>query len=309
MRLSTLVCLYCMFSISTVYALEFLDTIDYDALSPDTQAHATHHKGYITRNLSDGQQIQLFYALAGEGDTTLVFIHGFPYSSAQWNKQVEDLSKDYQVLTLDIRGMGSSSRVPITSFAEYVDDLHFVLTELGINKPVVIGHSSGGLIAALYAIEFPIAIERLILVNSSSQLFTPSPGIILEDLFSMLRSSAKESDFERFAAQWNEQAFNNAADIADLVYTFNYMTVCNEPAMLINCLEQCLATDIAHLLPNIKVPTLIIAGAHDAIVPSNSTMQEAIPESELFTFQDCGHLPFAMQPERFNLVVRDFVRS
>ena len=111
-------------SSSHTKGLEFLDTIDYDSLLPSdsNERDASRKKGYITRTLSDGQQIQLFYSLEGEGKTTLVFLHGFPYSSAQWDNQVLELSKDYRVLTLDIRGMGSSSRAPVSCFQEYIDD-------------------------------------------------------------------------------------------------------------------------------------------------------------------------------------------
>src|SRR3972149_4779485 len=83
----------------------------------------------------------------------VVFIHGFPFSQQMWRSQVAELSRDYRVITYDVRGHGKSevgdSQFTIEFF---VDDLIALLDHLRIEKAVVIGLSMGGYIA-LRAIE------------------------------------------------------------------------------------------------------------------------------------------------------------
>lgn len=296
---------------------DFLDTLEYDAaLSPTTIYRNGDKKGYLARTLPDGEQIQLFYTLKGTGEKTLVFVHGFPLSSAQWDNQVHELSKEYQVLTLDLRGMGSSSRIAVNSCQDYIDDLHFVLSELGIKKFAFIGHSSGGLLGILYATQFPEEVEKLVLVETTPQLLSTDTvqwgitGALMQQFITLLRSK-KEADFETFAHQWNELGLNDSLELTTLKHSCFQLIASNEPELLANMLEQMCAITVTDLLPRIAVPTLITAGGIDSIAPAGASfaMKALIPNSQLFVFQGSGHMAFATQPYVFNKVLRKFLRN
>ncbi len=306
-----------MLSASHLKSQDFLDTLEYDsALSPTTIYRNGDKKGYLTRALPDGEQLQLFYTLKGTGEKTLVFMHGFPLSSAQWDNQVNELSKEYQVLTLDLRGMGSSSRIAVNSCQDYIDDLHFVLSELGITKFVFIGHSSGGVLGILYATQFPEEVEKLVLVETTPQLLSTDTvqwgiaGALMQQFITLLRSK-KEADFETFASQWNELALNDPLDLANLKHSCFQLIASNEPELLANMIEQMSATAVTDLLPRIAVPTLITAGGIDLIAPAGASfaMKALIPNCQLYVFNGSGHMAFATQPYVFTKVLRKFLRN
>ena len=101
---------------------------------------------------SDGAAIA--WSRTGAGDTALVFIHGWSCNSAFWREQVDAFAADYTVVTLDLPGHGQSSgdREP-WRVGDYGADVAAVVTELELERVVLIGHSMGGLVALRAAAE------------------------------------------------------------------------------------------------------------------------------------------------------------
>ena len=100
--------------------------------------------------------LQLYYERAGRGDPPLVFVHGWCCDHSFFQPQVEHFQSSHAVTTFDLRGCGSSDR-PEDGYdiPTLADDLAWLCEEIGISRPVVIGHSLGGMIAIELAARHP----------------------------------------------------------------------------------------------------------------------------------------------------------
>ena len=122
-------------------------------------------KGY--NQLIHTNHFDLSYDDLGEGSTTIIFLHGFPFDKTMWQKQMEDLKTTYRVIACDIRGFGKSkdelSHLSIDLFAE---DLIKFMDALNITKTIICGLSMGGFIALNVMEKFPDRFEALILCDT-----------------------------------------------------------------------------------------------------------------------------------------------
>ncbi len=108
------------------------------------------------------------YIDAGQG-VPLVFVHGFPLSSAAWQKQIDAFQSTHRVVALDLRGFGGSEARPgAVAMAQYASDLRELITQLGLGPVVLVGHSMGGYIALAFAREFPALLRGLVLVGTKA---------------------------------------------------------------------------------------------------------------------------------------------
>jgi pimeloyl-ACP methyl ester carboxylesterase len=115
----------------------------------------------------DHNGVQLAYREAGRGDPPVVLIHGMACDHTHLRPQFEHLSTRRRVVTLDLRGHGQSDK-PTGDYTNEVfgDDIRFVFESLGLEHPVVIGHSLGGSIALALAAAQPRLLGALVLLDS-----------------------------------------------------------------------------------------------------------------------------------------------
>jgi pyruvate dehydrogenase E2 component (dihydrolipoamide acetyltransferase) len=122
---------------------------------------------FVATTITLDRGLHLRAIRAGEGDTTLVFLHGFGESLLSWRPLLEHFARQYQVLAPDLPGFGLSDPLPDSaSFQAYISALAPLLsTEGGTGKPViVVGHSMGGALAAGLALAYPDRIAALVLI-------------------------------------------------------------------------------------------------------------------------------------------------
>ena len=124
------------------------------------QSSWTHD--FITTN-----GIRLHYVTQGSGPLML-FLHGFPEFWYSWRHQIPEFAKDYKVVAIDLRGYNDSDK-PADSTAysmpEFINDVQGVITGLGYERCVLVGHDWGGAIAWSFAYAHPEMVERLIVLN------------------------------------------------------------------------------------------------------------------------------------------------
>src|SRR5690349_9844570 len=114
--------------------------------------------------------IRLYYEIHGTGQP-LVFIHGLGSSTRDWEAQVPEFSKSYQVVTFDLRGHGRSGKpAGPYSMAMFSADLADLLETLDIAAAHVVGLSLGGAIAFQFALDDPARVRTLTIVNSGPTL-------------------------------------------------------------------------------------------------------------------------------------------
>lgn len=109
------------------------------------------------------------YSAVGNG-TSIILLHGFLENKTMWNPFLKKLSKKNRILTIDLLGHGKSGCISTEhSMEDMADALKAVLSELKIEKSILIGHSMGGYVALAFAEKYPKEVTGLCLMNSTAQ--------------------------------------------------------------------------------------------------------------------------------------------
>ena len=109
------------------------------------------------------------YDVSGVGES-IVLLHGFLENATMWNSLVTVLSKNYQVITIDLLGHGKSECLGyIHTMEDQAEMVYFVLEKLGVTSAVFMGHSMGGYVALAFAELYPAMVKGLVLQNSTSK--------------------------------------------------------------------------------------------------------------------------------------------
>ena len=249
---------------------------------------------------------RLVYETVGQGPP-LVFVSGLGDDRHSWSSQVADFSNDHTVVTFDNRGCGESS-VPSGpySIARLADDVHSVVSALGLTRVVAIGSSMGGAICQRWALDQPSDIARLVITNSWGER-TTFTDCLFEHWISLARAG-------------------NAAQILKSLLLFSYSPdyldrhpdtvsafLTTPPPNLegfVAAAQACLNHDTSAVAAAIHQPTLVIAGTFDILTrPALSERLSARLPNAVLRMLPTGHMVFWEMPAEFNQLVRDFVTS
>ena len=241
----------------------------------------------------------------------IVFIHGFPFSKEVWKPQVEALKKDCFLVTYDVRGHGASDVGDGQYTMEmFVDDLVGLLDHLKLSSCVVVGLSMGGYIA-LRAIERnPERIRALVLCDTRSDPDGNEGKIKRANQVKTVKTDGMKSFAETFLkAVFYHKTFDRHPQIVEMIRERIEKT--SPFAIAGTLLALAARTDTTPALYNIKVPTLILVGQHDALTPPSAShaMKEKIPKAELHVIRDAAHLANLENPEEFNAYLVKFLNK
>lgn len=256
--------------------------------------------------------INIEYDIHGSGQP-LLLIAGLGYERWMWHKMVPDLAKQYQVITFDNRGMGGTDKPPGPYSARLLaDDTAALLTALGIDKAAVMGHSMGGFVAQALALNHPQLINKLIL--SATNFGGPNHVRITQEALIVLMDS-RGDPLERLR---NGIQVSTSPRFVENHPNFVEEWIAYRVAHPIdpNAYEAQLAVGLAlmsedacfeHKLTRIEIPTLIIFGACDKVVPPGNArlLAKQIPGSEVTILPGVGHFyPFEDPQEAVRVVTR-----
>ena len=259
--------------------------------------------------------IELYYEIHGAGKP-LILISGLGYSLWQWHLMVPFLAKHFQVLTFDNRGVGHSDK-PAGPYSAQMPatDTVALLDVLAIERAIVMGHSMGGFIAQALALDHPQKVEKLILCSTNFGgprhiPVTEEAMKVLSDVSSDPLTRFKNGLVVSMAPGWAEKN-------PEMIQKWIQWRLANpiEPASYHAQLAIGLGllTEEAAFedkLSRLSMPTLILFGAHDKVVPpENASLLEAkIANSKVILFPNAGHF-FPMEiPEAASQAVIDFAK-
>ena len=234
------------------------------------------------------------YRMRGEGEKTLLLLHGWGVDSREFENLMKEFSASYRVVAPDLPGFGTSGDpTGVWGVDEYAAWVLEFMDALQIDRAVVLGHSFGGRLAIRIASDSATAgrIERLILTGSAGLRHKrPLKGRIRGRLFKIL---------SRLFPCWREKFARKFA-------SRDYLAA--SPLMR-QCLVKVVTNDLAPLLPNIPQPTLLIWGKNDTETPvaDGYTMRELIPDSRLEVLDDAGHFAFLNKPDEFTRLMKEFL--
>lgn len=262
------------------------------------------------------------YWQVGTKGSAIVLIHGFAASVEDWALNVNALAKNHRVYALDLVGFGRSDKPDIkyngSLLAKFIKD--FMHTQ-NLDKAIIMGHSLGGAIALHFTIEYQDMVDKLILVGSGGfdkkvtfNLRLLSAPVIGDIIMHFLNRKLLTKFMRQMAYHQDvisEQLIEPFVQIFQLPGTKKSMLAISRGHMNIFGVKADALKLILANLANIKVPTLLVWGKQDPVVPiahANFAMQH-LPNAELHVFDQCGHLPQMEYPEQFNKLITDFIKN
>ena len=241
----------------------------------------------------------------------LVLLHGFPLSRKMWKTQVEEWSRDFRVIAPDFRGFGGSALAAEFSMTGCAEDVHELLASLGIQDGVVLlGLSMGGYISFEFVRRYQGMLRGLILVATQPAADSDTSRQARYETAEFVRREGSSALAERLIPRFlGKTTLATTTDVAEVVRSLIQSNA--REAIAQACYGLAARRDSTPLLPNIKIPTLIVAGSEDALIsPTQAeTMQREIPHSKLSVVEQCGHMVNLEQPHELNQIVTSFLEE
>ncbi|MGN7469593.1 alpha/beta fold hydrolase [Brevibacillus sp. SAFN-007a] len=238
------------------------------------------------------------------GANPILFIHGWPLSHKQYEYQFDVLpSKGVRCIAMDWRGFGYSDK-PYSGYSldRLADDILAVVEALQLENITLAGHSAGGALAIRYlARHQSFGVSKLVLIGAQAPGSVPRQAAdlyiseTLSDRPSMLANLSNQFFFQHVTGPFSDWFFQIGLQAAGWATAAVMMTLRDQ-----NVRDQ---------LEKINVPTLIIHGTHDKVIPFANAEEtsQLIKNSLLIPFHYSGHVPFLEEKEKFNQVILRFI--
>ncbi len=256
----------------------------------------------------------IYFETAGMGDP-FIMIHAGVADSRQWNNEFDFFKQRYHVIRHDMRGYGKSE--PLEGEFSHLQDLIELLDYLKIDRPVIImGCSMGGGVAMNLALSRPSMVKALIMVGSGPpglELDVPTPEKFREaekafeagdlDLTAEIETQIWFDGIGRSPTQVNRV-------MRELAFEMDRTALAHEVKGLGKRLPDT-QDKAADRLNELKIPVLVIVGAHDTpyMLAAADIMAEKIPSARKAVIRDAAHLPNLDHPEEFRLIISNFLKE
>ena len=243
----------------------------------------------------------------------LVLLHAFPIGANLWEPQVKSVPAGWRLITPDLRGFGGSTEIDSVnslSMADYAADVVDLLDELGVTRAVIGGCSMGGYAAlALYQSAAQL-FEGLVLANTRAGADSPESRANRRNMLALLDREgasgvAREMMPKLLGKTTHESNSNSESYIRRLIKQ-------QSPIAIRSAIQRMMhRPDSTLLLAQVSVPTLVITGAEDEMIPVEESrkMAAAIPGAKLVVIPGAGHLANLEQPEAFNAALNEFLTA
>jgi pimeloyl-ACP methyl ester carboxylesterase len=272
----------------------------------------------------DVDGLSVHYKAAGQGEPTVVLLHGFAASAFSWRKVMEPLGNVGMVIAFDRPAFGLTQRPMPGEWGEenpYTPEAQSDLTvalldELGVEKAVLVGHSAGGTVALLTALRYPERVEALVLEDAAIYENAGTPAWMRPFLKLPLMDRLGPL-MVRSITLWGEAGIRAAWSDPDKI-TVELVSGYKKPLQAENwdraLWELVLAShplDLEQQLDELSLPALVITGEDDRIVSARNSERLAaeLPAAELVVIPDCGHVPHEERPAEFLEAVTEFLED
>jgi pimeloyl-ACP methyl ester carboxylesterase len=266
----------------------------------------------------DGARVN--YVELGSGPRMpVVFVHGLSGSWQNWLENIPHLAREHRVLALDLPGFGHS---PLPdweiSIEGYGDLLHRFCDALEVRNCAVVGNSMGGFISAAAASAEPGRFEKLVLVSAAGISHARLHRQPAETLARMATAAAplllrlQERGMRRPRVRWAtfKGLFQHPEELRRELLQEQFENGAGRPGFL-PAVQGLVGYDILDQLTEVEVPTLIVWGRNDRVVPPQDAagFSKRLRNSQTVIFDDTGHLPQLERPTRFNRVLETFLAA
>ena len=302
------------------------------------------YPGFETKYVEvDG--IQTAYLEAGQGEPAMIMIHGLAGSMDGWVFNVKPLGEHGRAIAIDLPGGSGNTRRPLDlpyTLDYYCEFITHFMDRLGIQQAVIIGNSMGGHIAAYFAWKYPERTRAAVIVDGSG-MSTGLPNLLwsvvahhpkgIEKLaLKVARPKGEESGNltngsvmgmagkdgkhgGKLAATYDNDSpwMKKFAEVkghaeGDLARSDEFPGFVHAAVLSAGSIYR---SDMKERAKQIKVPVLVVWGKEDGLIPRKAAFQytEAIPHSLLTLIPEAGHSPQIEQPEEWNALMLNFLRT
>lgn len=260
--------------------------------------------------------VKLNFEMAGSGKP-LLFLHGWAMCSRVWKYQLRWFTREYQVITLDLRGHGGSeSPDGDYSFSSLSQDIIHFIEGLQLERLTLVGWSLAvSLILKLFNSHL-LGIDSLVLVDGTPAFMANRefphglPHPVVKRMLKLVNSNFAQAlkIFHNLLLSEREWDIENKDEIWDLLTSEDYLPKQEVAHKLLLSLAN---EDLRGTMGNITVPTLLMHGGEDRICPPGAAqfMKEHLKSAEIVLFPGAGHVPFLTQPNTFNQRLSYFLSS
>jgi 3-oxoadipate enol-lactonase len=242
---------------------------------------------------------------------TVVFLHAFPLNADMWQPQVVAPPAGWRMIAPDYRGFGESSPAESakTTMNDLAGDVIDLLDRLEITESVLAGCSMGGYMAFEAMESAPNYFSGLVLIDTRANADTEEGKANRRKMLDLVDREGSEA----LATEMTPKLLGASTERErpDLVKHVQQMIRSTDPAAIKMAITAMMnRKDMTTSLSDIKVPTLIITGAEDALIPLSASehMRVAIKGAELATIPLAGHLPNLEQTTPFDVELQRFLQ-
>jgi len=266
--------------------------------------------------------VNVHYKTYGQGELTFILLHGFGASLFSWHEVTAPLSDYGTVIAYDRPAFGLTER-PMEWDSEnpysqqsQVELVIGLMDALGIEKAILVGNSAGGTISMLAALQYPERVQALILVDPAVYAGGGAPAWVrpvlktpqMNRLGPLVARQLQAQGVEFIKTAWHDplkitpetfEGYQKPLQAENWDKALWFLTVASQESGL------------AERLDELTLPTLVITGDDDRIVPTEQSLRLAdeLPNADLRVIAQSGHLPHEEHPDLFMQAVTEFLAS
>lgn len=243
----------------------------------------------------------------------LVLLHAFPIGANLWEPQMRSIPAGWRLITPDLRGFGGTTEhdsLSALSIADFADDVVDLLPELGVQKAVIGGCSMGGYAALALYQQAAHLFEGLILANTRAGADSPEARANRRNMLALVDREGPSGVAREMMPKLLGKTTRELRPDAEA--TIRRFIKQQSPVAIRSAIHRMMhRPDSIPLLTKVSVPTLVITGEEDEMIPVDESrrMAAAIRGSQLVIIPNAGHLANFEQPEAFNAALRQFLAT
>ena len=246
--------------------------------------------------------VNLRYRDTGSGDPALIFIHGWCCNQAMWRDQLQAFAPKHRIIAVDLRGHGASDK-PDQDYdiAGFANDMAWLIKEIGLERPVLVGHSMGGVTTLKLLRKHPDLARAAVYVDAGIMPFPEEMRPLLDQTIEALKSPAYREVAANVVKQFLFRA-ESPPELRDEV-----------AASMAEAPQRVMHTAIASTIDEanyppgaVLVPSLFVKAA--TLQATEDQIKERYPGMEVVSM-DAGHFVHMEKPVEFNTILSRFLEG
>ena len=266
---------------------------------------------------------EIAYTDVGEGENTLLFVHGLSSNLDSWKKNIGSLKSRYRCIAIDLPGYGKSSKNKNDyALSEYAQMIQNFSEKLELKNVILVGHSMGGQIAIHSVLKYPDAFEKMVLIAPAGiERFKEEEAVVMKVAYTpnMVSSTTDEQILANYKMNFFEFPEDAQSMVDDRIRMKSAEDFPLYGQVVVNNIAAMLEEPVIDRLEEIKVPVLMIFGKNDMLIPNKyfhpsesienlvKIAEEKIPDLETETIEEAGHFVNFEKPKEVNAAIVDFL--